>query len=225
MRDSTISQSRGDFEAYTWLVLLTGLALVFSMPSATYVRELLSSPFRRPSPIVFFVTYVFAFAMFGLNRGAAAVPVWLWGRRGLQTGVMQVLMGHLLLVPYLIYVRIILLPKDHPRIILVALYAVVVGLFCAVVGYRTELWGTARGVQTTAQRYALGILYFGVPLLGLAAAPPLVLAAIVSPYGGLIRLLAGAGAAEMFAIYLIPAVAGLLVWRSIRRSYGRNANA
>jgi len=211
MKDATFSPGQGSFRAYMWLLVVTGVALVFSMPSATFVRELLASPLRRPTPIVFFATYVFAFAMFGLNRGAAGVPHRIAGLREVRTAVLQVLFGQLILSPYLVYVRIILLPSRQPAIALIALYALLVGLFCAIVGYAVELWGTARGFHTTVHRYALGTLVLGAPLLFLVPNSPAAGAAILSPLGAFPRLLDGVGWVESMAIFLIPAVASLLV--------------
>jgi len=211
MKESGYSAGRGSFQAYMWVLVLAGVALVFSMPSATFVRELLASPFRRPSPTVFFATYLFVFTMFALNRGAAAVPNRIAGLSGLRTAIGQVLLGQLLLSPYLVYVRIILLPRSQPAIALVALYAVTVGLFCAIVGYAIELWGTTRGSHTTVHRYAFGVLYLGAPLLFLLPGSPSEFASILSPHAAFPRLLAGGSWIEILSIYLIPACASVLL--------------
>ncbi len=217
MNDSNVAPGQGSYTAYAWLLALVGVALVFSMPSATYVRELLASPLRRSSPTVFFAAYLVVFAMFGLNRGAAGVPLRIGAHQGVRTALFQVLFGQFLLSPYLIYVRIILLPSDQPAIALIAVYGLVVGLLCTFVGYTLEVWGTGRGIHTAVHRYTFGLVYFAAPLLALLLEEPIATAVVLSPYGFLSRVLDSPSPSELALAFTVPATAALLVWVVARR--------
>jgi len=204
-RDSRLSS------ALLALVSVCGVAFIFSMPSATYVSELIQSPFRRPTPIVFYGVVVLSIAFYAAQRGAAAVPLKDWRATCLTRIAVQVLLGLLFLTPFFIYLRVILLPGDRMEILWVALYAGQIGWLAGVAGHWFEIAAVRRGRETVAVRtiWLLSAFLLPVPFRLLGGALRYVM--YISPFSAVERLHAGASPTEVLTLVLIPAMATVLL--------------
>ena len=203
--------------SFTLLVLVSGVALVFSMPSATFVHEILQSPLTRGTPLAFFVVYVLSFSFFGINRGSAGLPLKRWRPECLAQVVVHLFLGLLFTVPYLIYIRIILLPLDRIIIVWIGAYSLIVSVFFATMAQWMEARGTRAGRDTGLVRYALASAIIALPMAFHFAPPGVRLLSLLSPLSGMIRLYAGASPAELAVLFAIPFVGSLAALLLIRR--------
>jgi len=220
-----IFRSNETLTSFALLVLITGVGLVFSMPSATFVYEILQSPLSRGTPAAFLVVYVLSFVFFGVNRGAAGIPLEHWSPRSLARALVNLLVGLLLTAPYLVYIRIILLPLDRIVILWIGAYSLLVATSFALLAQWLEVRGTRLGRDTAVLRYAIAAGFVAVPMAFHFAPQGVRLLSLLSPLSGVIRLYAGAASTEMAVLFAAP-VAGCLVllwlirretrWSSVR---------
>ena len=207
MRRREIITEHGGWGVYVSLLLLCGVALVFSMPWATRVRELIASPWQ-PSPLVFFSVYVLVAGLVGLNRGAALAPRGLHQWRLLAKSQVQIGFAHFLLMPYFVYVRV-LLPGLESRIPIVVAYAALIGGVLGLAGYTLETRRSAHGKSSSGLRYGLGAALYTLPLAALLTEGSLRAVVAVSPFGAVQQLLAAHGGAVSPIAFAVPAGVGL----------------
>lgn len=204
---------QGGWGTYVALLVASGFALVFSMPWAATVKELIWFPWK-PTPLVFFAAFAFMTAIVGLNRGAAQAPRGPMQWRQLSRMGGQVLFAFLLCTPYLIYVRA-LMPGRGPRIPVLVAHAFLVSLVLGATAYvrQAKRWQT--GERSSGLHYVFLGLLFGVPLLGLFAEPPLRFVTLLSPAGAIAHIL-GSNAQPWTAVaFAVPAAVGLVVFAII----------
>ncbi len=204
-RDLIIEQ--GGWGVYVSLLLLCGVALVFSMPWATRVRELIASPWQ-PSPLVFFSVYALLAGIVGLNRGAALAPRGVLQWRPLFKAVAQIGFAHFLVVPYLVYVRV-LLPGLEARIPILAGYTLLVSVVLGLGAYCLESWKSARGGSSSGLRYGIGFGLFFLPLLAAFGGEGFQSITALSPFGAVHRLLTESTGADLPIAFGVPAAVGL----------------
>jgi hypothetical protein len=209
MKRRELITEQGGWGVYVSLLLFCGIALVFSMPWATRVHELVASPWQ-PSPLVFFSVYVFLSGVVGLNRGAALAPRGIRQWRSLLRAEGQILFAHFLLVPHLVYVRV-LLPGRGMRIPIVAAYALLLSAVFGLFAYSLEVWRSSHGKSSSGLRYAIGLALYSLPLLALFATGNVSRIAGVSPLVAVQRLLGDAGLGVAPIAFGVPAVIGLLL--------------
>jgi len=207
--------------SFALLILVPGVALVFSMPSATFVNEILQSPLSRGTPLAFFVVYVLSFSFFGINRGSAGVPLRQWRAQCLVQAAAHLFLGLLFTMPYLIYIRIILLPLDRIVIVWIGAYSLIVSIFFATIAQWLEARGTRAGRDSGVARYAIAAAIIALPMAFHFAPPGVRLFSLLSPLSGMIRLYAGASAAELSVLFTIPPVGVLIALLLIRRESSR----
>jgi len=195
------------FSAILALVAVCGFAFVFSMPSATYVSELIQSPLRRPTPLVFYCVVAFSIVLYAMLRGVASVPLQGWRVSCLGRIVWQVALGLLFLVPFFIYLRVILLPGDRMEILWVALYCQLIAVLAGLAGHWFEVRSVRSGRETAALRNValLAIFLLPVPFRFLGGALRYVM--YISPFSAVEQLHAGASSTEALIIALVPAAA------------------
>ena len=203
--------------SFALLVLITGVGLVFSMPSATFVHEILQTPLSRGTPAAFLVVYVLSFVFFGVNRGAAGVGLERWRPQSLAQPLANLLMGLLLTAPYLVYIRIILLPVDRIVILWIGAYSLLVATTFAVLAQWLELRGTRLGRDTAVVRYAIAAGFVAVPMAFHFAPQGVRLLSLLSPLSSVIRLYADASATEISVLFVAPVVGCLVLLLLIRR--------
>jgi hypothetical protein len=199
------------------LVLVSGVALVFSMPSATFIHEILQSPMSRGTPLAFFVVHALSFSFFGINRGSAGIPLKHWRAQCLVQPVAHLILGLLFTIPYLIYIRIILLPLDRTIIVWIGAYSLIVSIFFALIAQWMEVRGTRIGRDTGLVRYAIAAAIIALPMAFHFAPPGVRLFSLLSPLSGMIRLYAGASAAELAVLFAMPPIGSLIALLLIRR--------
>jgi len=210
MQAREVITERGGWGVYFSLVLFCGLALVFSMPWATYVKELLASPWQ-PSPIVFFAAYALLAAVVGLNRGAALASPTGPARRLLGKAIVQVLFGQVLILPYLAYVRV-LLPGREWTIPILFVYVTALSIGFGISGYGIEIRRAGRGIDSFAARYGLAAAAFGLPLFGMLGGgrfDALVLVGL-SPFGAVHGILRGPEWPVLLVAFSLPLILAAL---------------
>jgi len=196
---------------YVMLIIVCTLVLMFSMPWASRLSELISQPWQ-PFPVPFFLTYAFLSAAIALNRGASVVPSdQLLQTRALGLVLVRIGFGQLLILPLISYSRV-LFPDGAGAIFLSVGYVLLFSMSLGFLGILFELHAARRARSSTAVRYGFLMLYAGVPLLFLVAKQPAIRAvATTSPMAAVWRLLSQEGtAAEQWIIYLVPAVVSVL---------------
>jgi len=198
-------------------VLLTGVALVFSMPSATFVREILQTPLSRGTPVAFFVVYVLACVFYGAGRGASAASSMGRGRSSVLSSLVHIALAFLLTAPYFIYIRIVLLPAHRITILWIAGYALLISLSFALFGYWLELRGVRAGRESVLARYGAATAVVALPIAFHFAPPGIRLLSLVSPLSAAIRLYAGPSASEALVMFALPVVASLATSLLVRR--------
>jgi hypothetical protein len=199
----------GGWGVYVCLLLFCGVALIFSMPWATYVRELQSAPWR-PSAVVFFFTYAMMMSIVGLNRGAALAEHGRVQWRRIAKVAQHIVLAQILVSPYLVHVRV-LLPGKEATIALLALYVTVLGLFHGLAAHQLEASSAERGRESFVLRYGLTALFFGLPMLGLLAGKRLEWIPLLSPFGAVAGLLHQVSWARYLVPFLPPVVLGAAV--------------
>jgi len=219
MRRRDLITEQGGWGVYVSLLLLCGLALVFSMPWATRVRELMASPWQ-PSPLVFFSVYALLAALVGLNRGAALAPRGIHQWRSVLRAQAQIAFAHVLLLPYFVYVRV-LLPGLESRIPILVGHALLTSGVLGLVAYSLEVRRSARGKSSSGLRYGLGVLLFALPLLAAFAHGPANAAVAVSPLGAVHLLLAEHDWPTVPIAFGVPAGVGIVLLSHIALHAGR----
>ena len=218
-RDSVLSA--GAVQGYFLLLFACGAALLLSIPSGARVAQLLEVQWR-PSPLVFHVTCLTLLALLGTFRGISAAswerPAW----KTLYALVGHVLLGQLLLLPYLFFARALLPGKEHVLPLFVV-YSSLVSFMFGSIALRLDLWGRTRDVHTFMLQYALFALLFLVPWsLGFVPGIPSIVT-LVSPLGATLYILESpstAGLLVAFAFVLLLTLAQLPgIRRLIRRPH------
>ena len=207
-------------QGYYFLLVSCGIGLLFSIPPATQVAQLMT-PHWDPPPQTFFAVYVTVTALLGLARGAAAAS---WGRVRWNTIVslaVHAMFGQFLVLPFLIFSRTLLPGRDTALLLLVA-YSMLVTLMFSLIALRLELWGTARRTRPFILQYTVFGLFLVVPwILTSLRTPPIV--AVFSPIGAALRILQPAPATEnvvaFASVLLIISIELLSIRRPIRRAH------
>lgn len=208
-------------QGYYFLLVSCGIGLLFSIPPATRVAQLMA-PHWEPPPQTFFAVYVTITALLGLARGAAAAS---WGRVRWNTIVslsVHAMFGQFLVLPLLIFSRALLPGRDTALLLLVA-YSTLATLMFSLIALRLELWGTARRSRPFILQYTVFGLFLVVPwvLTFLARTPPIV--AVFSPIGAALRILQPAPATESIvafaSVLLIISIQLFSIRRPIRRTH------
>jgi len=207
MKRRDLITEQGGWGVYVSLLLLCGVALVFSMPWATRVRELIASPWQ-PSPLVFFSVYALLAAIVGLNRGAALAPRGVLQWRPLLKVAAQIGFAHFLLMPYLVYVRV-LLPGLEMRIPILAAYTLLVSAVLGLAAHCLESWRSARGETSSGLRYGVLFGLFCLPLLAAFGGERFGSMVPLSPFGVVYRLLTESAGADLPIAFGFPAAVGL----------------
>ena len=209
-------------QAYSMLLLLCGVAMLFAIPFASRVWQ--HSAFRSFFvPSMFFFAYAFLMTVLGMARGSAIardeqrLPAAL-------TIAGQVSLGQLLVLPYLIYVRAVLRASE-PRIALVALYTCLVAYLAGLLGHSMETRALRRQRPALFRKIAVVLAYYVVPFaLDLAIFGRAGLLSLVSPIGAVLHILdRGAALTTAFA-FMMPTVALVLcllrIWRHSQEASG-----
>lgn len=211
--------SSGAVQGYLLLLLACGAGLLFSIPTGARVSDLLDLRWN-PSPLVFYLTYVTLFGLFGTFRGIAATR---WDHRGWGTVLRiagHVLFGQLLLLPYLLFSRSLLAGRDLV-LPLFALYTTCASIMFSLIAYRLELWGTTRRTHTFLLQYTLFALVLILPwAIGLISQVPTVLT-LLSPIGAALRIVQDASAAEVALAFVFVAAIACSLLVAIRRTVRR----
>jgi hypothetical protein len=205
------------FGALALFVLATGVALVFSMPSATYVREIFQTPLSRGTPVAFFVVYALACVFYSVSRGASAASSMGRTAAGLLAAAVHVAMAFVLTVPFFVYIRIVLLPLDRITILWSAGYCLVVSLSFALFGYWLELRSLRCGRESALDRYGLACAVIALPVAFRFAPGTVALLSLASPLTATLTLFRGPSTAEALVLFGLPAVASLFAVLLIRR--------
>ena len=189
-------------QTYSALLLLCGIAMLFAIPFAARVSQ--HSMFRSfYVPSMFFVVYAFLMSVVGVNRGSAVAAE----ERGLKAAVMiasHVLLGQLLVLPYLIYVRAVLAASE-PRIAVIALYSLIVAFLAGLVGHALECRAISRRKPALLMKTALVLGYYFVPfMLNLAVRDRVALVSLVSPFGAVLHILERGSAIATSVAFAIP---------------------
>ncbi len=147
-------------QPFVVLVLFSGIALILSIPWTQRVGDLSGFSLSRHFPI-YFPTQAFLLGMLGLSFGAASV---LRGEpRRLAVGLLveRVLLGQLLTLPYVLFMRTIY-PGKEGAFLLILTHGTIVSLACAL-GSRL-LQERSRFSHTYPGKYVLFIIYCLAPL-------------------------------------------------------------
>ncbi|MBU0596293.1 hypothetical protein KJ567_06390 [Candidatus Bipolaricaulota bacterium] len=198
-------------QTYSALLLFCGIAMLFAIPFAARVSQhTMFQSFYAPS--VFFVVYTFLMSVVGIGRGSAVAAQ----ERGLRAALMiglHVLLGQLLVLPYLIYVRAVLAASE-PRIAVIALYSLLVAFFVGLVGHAVESRAIMRRRPALLLKTALVLSYYVAPFgLNLAVRDRAALVSLISPFGAVLHILNRGSALATTVAFAIPAamIAMLLV--------------
>ena len=208
-------------QGYYLLLVACGVSILFSLPPATRVAQLME-PHWDPPPQTFFVVYATITALLGLARGSAAAS---WGRlrwHTILTLTAHTLFGQLLALPFLIFSRALLPGRDVALFLLVA-YTSLAALMFSLIALRLELWGTARRHRPFVLQYTVFGLFLAVPWAAsmIGRIPPIV--AVLSPIGATLRIMQPASAAENIVtlafVLLMIGIQLLSIRRPIRRTH------
>jgi hypothetical protein len=209
-----------DHGAAVYAILIAGSAavLMFSMPWASRLSELIAHPWH-PFPLPFFLTYTLLSAVVALNRGASAVPSAAVLRpSSLLLVLVRIGFGQLLVLPLLTYSRV-LFPTDPSGVLASVGHVLLASCVLGYAGTLFELYATQHGRSSAGLRYGFLLLYAGAPLLfSLNTGSTLNAISLLSPLGSVRRLLsAQITSSEKIVVFLIPAVlAGLFLLLSLR---------
>jgi len=210
------------FGALALFILLTGVAFVFSMPSATYVREISQMTLSRGTPLVFFATYTLAFVLFGVNRGASASSRMRWGASCVLTMLGSLVTALFMTAPFLVYSRIILLPLDRIAILWIAAYSFLASIAYALMAQWFDIRAVRLGRESVLARYGSAVAMIALPLAFHFAPPGIRLLSLLSPLSATLKLHAGATSMEALFLFAIPvigaSIAFLLIGRERRLS-------
>ena len=212
---------------YAVLVAASGVVLLFSMPWASRLSELIMQPWH-PFPLPFFLTHIVVSAIMALSSGASAVPVDSETQRTpiISPVVARVAFGQFLALPLVAYSRV-LFPNSATPLIAAAAYILLLSVLMALAGILLELHASRRAKSSVASRYGFLIAYMAIPIIGLAGASPVAQAiALVSPIQTVRRLLAGSlTTSEWIIAFLIPTVITITFALLILRKRQRRMHA
>jgi len=191
-------------QTYSALLLLCGIAMLFAIPFTSRVSEH-GTMASLHAPSLFFLVHALLMYVLGIARGGAVASNTLRSM-ALLIGAFQILLGQLLLLPYLLYVRAAL-PKAGLTIAVVAVYVTLVSLCAGVLGYTIECRAIKRSRSAFVLKAVLALTHFLAPLLvGFAVGDPGSLIVLASPFGAVLHLLErGLRARTLFA-FALPAV-------------------
>ena len=211
----------GSWGAFLALILVAGLALALSMPWAERLAELMSFPWT-PSPVVFFSAYGLLAASVAMSRGASLAPRGPLQWRHVGVVVTQSLFAHLAVVPYLVYIRV-LMPGREGRIPIVLAYAVALCAALALFAYVRQATRWSRGKELSDLKYIVAILVFGLPLVAYAGGGSWRLIALLSPIGVIGHILGPCTQPWISLAFAVPLVggltaAGVIAYRIVRWS-------
>jgi len=206
-------------QTYSALLLLCGIALLFAIPFAFRVSEH-GARASLHAPSVFFLAYSLLMYIHGIARGGAVASNKLRSM-ALLIGALQILLGQLLLLPYLLYVRAAL-PKTGLTIAVAALHVALVSLCAGILGYTIECRAIRRPQSTFVLKAVLALVHFVAPLLvGFAVGDHGNLVVLASPFGVVLDLLErGPGVRTILAF--APPVVILVLFLSRTKSQTRS---
>ena len=202
-------------QTYSALLLLCGVAMLFAIPFAARVSQ--HSLFRSfYVPSMFFFVYTFLMTVLGMSRGGAVAAQ----DRTIRAAVaiaLQVLLGQLLVLPYLIYVRAVLTASE-PRIAVIAVYAFLVAFLAGLIGHRLECRAIDQRKPALLRKTALVLAYYVAPFaLSLAFGEHVAFISLLSPIGTVLHILDRGSAVSTIVAFAIPAaMIGLLLFRMRR---------
>lgn len=211
---------------YGIFIVACTLVLTFSMPWASRLSELITLPWQ-PFPLTFFLVYAFLSGAMALNRGASAVPnEQNLGPEALSLVLVRIAFGQLLVLPLVTYSRV-LFPGEAWAAVAAVGHVLLVSLFLGYLGMLLEIHSARRGRSSGGLRYGFLMLYSGMPLLFLPAAPRGVRSiAQLSPMGAIRSLIAEpAGAAQPWLVFLVPALLAVLCFAAALSQCRRSARA
>ena len=112
---------------------------------------------------------------------------------------------------------VILLPLNRIIIVWIGAYSLIVSILFALIAQWLEVRGTRAGRDTGLGQYAIAAAVIALPMAFHFAPPGVRLLSLLSPLSGMIRLYAGASAAELAVLFAIPPVGSLIALLLIRR--------
>jgi len=189
-------------QTYSALLLLCGVAMLFAIPFAARVSQ--HSLFRSfYVPSMFLFLYTFLLTLLGMSRGGAVAAQDRTIRASIAIAL-QVLVGQLLVLPYLIYVRAVL-PTSGPRIAMIAVYAFLVGFLAGLIGHRLECRAIDQRKPALLRKAVLVLAYYLAPFaLNLAFGNRVALLSLLSPIGALLHILERGSATSTIVAFAIP---------------------
>jgi len=211
MRPQDSILSAGSVQGYVLLLIACGGALLLSIPSGARVAQLMDLQWH-PSPILFHAAYVVFIALLGTFRGITAARSGRPRRRALLRAASHLLFAQVTVLPCLFFARALLPGKEYVLPLLVLYSSLAAGMH-AMLAFRLELWGRARGVHTFMLQYALFGLILVVPwsLAFVPGAPAAV--TLFSPIGVALRITQGPSPTELLIAFAF--VVFVLCWRLI----------
>ena len=202
-------------QTYSALLLLCGVAMLFAIPFAARVSQ--HSLFRSfYVPSMFLLAYTFLLTVLGMSRGSAMAAK----DRTLRASIaiaLQVLLGQLLVLPYLIYVRAVL-AASGPRIAVIAVYAFLVAFLAGLIGHRLECRAIDQRKPALLRKAALVLAYYVAPFaLNLAFGHRVAFVSLLSPIGAVLHILERGSATSTIVAFAIPAAIIALELLRMRR--------
>lgn len=149
-------------QPFVVLVLFSGIALVLSIPWAQRVGDLGAFSLSRHFPI-YFPTQAFLLGTLGLSLGAASVLRGEPRRVAVGLLVERVLLGQLLTLPYLLFMRT-LYPGKDTAFLLILTHTTAVSLACALGSRLLQEPSRSRFSHAYPSKYLLFITYCLAPL-------------------------------------------------------------
>lgn len=208
-------------QGYYVLLVACGSALLFSIPHASRVTDLIRPHWDPPSS-VFFAVYGVMTALLGLARGSAAASWDTAGWRTVGSLLGLVLFGQFLVLPHLLFSRALLAGRDTILLPLIA-YVTLTAFMFSLIALRLELRAAARNTRPFILQHAVFALFVIVPwILSLVEHVPHIVA-FLSPVGAALGMIHSASAMEhvvAFAFVGSVVVLQLIgIQRSIRRTH------
>lgn len=201
-------------EPFLVLVLLCGVALLFSVPWAQRVKEFSLFSFLSRLPI-YFSAHAFLMGVLGLNLGATSAARGEPRPAAALLLVKRVLLGQFLTLPYLLFARS-LYPGKEAALLLILVYTTAFSLACALGGRLLEGPTRVSSSRAFPLKYLAFLLYCLVPLPALLALSPL----------GLPAVLLGTHAKEgVLLSFAVPTAAAALFFLLLRRKRGGESSA
>ena len=207
-------------QGYFVLLVGCGVGLLFSIPSAASVADLAELQWKS-SPVAFHLTFVTLLSLLGAFRGVAAAGWDAPERRILTHLAVHILAGQLIVLPYLVFSRV-LLPASGLSLPLLATYATITAFMFSVIELRLGRWGRARQVHTLLLQYAAVGLLFLLPwaISVIPGVPPTV--TLFSPIGAALKITQAASASEPAVALAFVTLMTLVQLVCLRRAAGRN---